>query len=169
MGSGVKFITPLACPNAPPMPPHMSQASRKVLEVLVPATHALPDTQPGPIALFGHSRGSGTALDYVLTTGAASLLALNSSGYPPELAGRVSQLKAPILILHGVADSPSEGGSDMTNVQMARHFEAAVRRAGKPIEAHYYEAGHNGIFLKPGQADDEVRRIAAFVKRYAQR
>lgn len=167
-GSGVKFIKPLGCPNAPPMPAHMSDASRKALEVLVPATRNLPDTAPGPIALFGHSRGAGTALDYALVTGDARAVVLNSGGYPPDLADRISQLKAPVLILHGVADGPSEGGSEMTQVQMARNFEAAVRRAGKPLEAHYYEANHNGLFTTPAQYADTVRRISAFVKRYAQ-
>jgi predicted esterase len=147
----------------------MSAGSRRPLEVLVPAVQGLPDVRPAPLALFGHSRGAGTVLDYALTTGHAGVLVLNSGGYPPELAGRVSQLEAPILILHGVADSPSEGGSQMTHIQMARNFEAAVRNAGKPVEAHYYEAGHNGFFQKPEQAADSVQRIGAFVKRYAQR
>jgi len=168
-GSGVKFIKPLGCPDAPPMPAHMSEGSRKVLAVLVPAIRSLAGTRPGAIALFGHSRGAGTVLDYALTTGDASALVLSSSGYPPELAGRITELKAPILILHGVADSPSEGGSEMTNIQMARNFEAAVRRAGKPIEAHYYEAGHNGLFANRAQAEDTVRRISGFLKHCDQR
>lgn len=40
------------------------------------------------------------------------------------LAGR-RKSKVPILILHGAADSPADGGSIVTNVQMARDFEAA--------------------------------------------
>jgi dienelactone hydrolase len=168
-GRGVKFIHPLGCPNAPPLPAHMSSASREPLEVLVRAVRSLPDTRPGPIALFGHSRGAGTALDYAIVTGNASALVLNSGAYPPELADRLSQLEAPVLILHGIADSPSEGGSQMTNIQMARNFEAAVRRAGKPIEAHYYEANHNGLFANPTQTEDSIRRISAFVKRDASR
>jgi dienelactone hydrolase len=167
-GSGVEFIKPIDCPNGPPIPPHMSEASRKVLEALVPATRSLPGVRPGPIALFGHSRGGGTALDYALVTGDASAVVLNSSGYPPALADRVLQLQAPVLILHGVADGPSEGGSEMTRVQMARDFEAAVRRVGKPVESHYYEANHNGLFTSPAQYDDTVRRVSAFVKRNAQ-
>src|SRR5262245_56885398 len=70
-GSGVKFITPLDCPKAPAMPAHMSEGSRKPLAVLVPAVQGLPDTRPGEIVLFGHSRGAGTVLDYALTTGHA--------------------------------------------------------------------------------------------------
>ena len=71
-----------------------------------------------------------------------------------------------ILILHGVADSPDEGGSAMTNVQMARDFEAAMRRAGKTVEAFYYEgSGHNGLFASPTQYRDEVERMTTFLRR----
>ena len=43
-------------------------------------------------------------------------------------------------------------------------FEAALRKAGKTVEAVYYEnAGHNGIFTDPKQFEDSVRRIAAFI------
>ena len=56
----------------------------------------------------------------------------------------------------------------MTNIQMARHFEAAMRRAGKPVEAQYYEAGHNGMFANRAQAEDTVRRIIGFLKHYDQ-
>jgi dienelactone hydrolase len=168
-GAGVKFITPLGCPDAPPRPEASSDAARKTIEALVQASTALVHTEPQPIALFGHSRGAGAALNYALTTGNASAVVLDSCGYPSELAGRVAMLKVPVLMLHGVADSPAQGGSAMTAVQMARNFEAALRRAGKPVEAHYYEANHNGIFEHPAQAEDSVRRMAAFVKRHAQR
>jgi dienelactone hydrolase len=168
-GGGVKFIKPLACPGAPSMPGSMSEAGRKIIDVLVPATRALANTDPGKIALFGHSRGAGAVLDYVLTTGNASAAVLNSSAYPPAVLTRVPDLKVPVLILHGEKDGPEEGGSEMTMVQKARVFEAAVRRAGKPIDAHYYDANHNGLFTTPAQAEDSVRRISEFVKRYAPR
>jgi dipeptidyl aminopeptidase/acylaminoacyl peptidase len=55
----------------------------------------------------------------------------------------------------------------VTAVERARDFEAALRRAGKPVEAKYYEGGeHNGIFTDPVQHDDEVRRMAAFLRRH---
>ena len=66
-------------------------------------------------------------------------------------------------MLHGTADGPADGGSALTNVQMARDFEAALRRAGKPVEAMYYEGGgHNGIFTSATQHDDEVKRMVSF-------
>ena len=47
---------------------------------------------------------------------------------------------------------------------MARDFEAALRAAGKPVEAVYYEEGrHNGIFTSSTQYRDEVLRMLAFL------
>ena len=57
-------------------------------------------------------------------------------------------------MLHGTADSPADGGVAVTNIQMARDFEAKLRAAGKPVEAVYYEGGrHNDIF-----ASQEIMR-----------
>jgi dipeptidyl aminopeptidase/acylaminoacyl peptidase len=79
----------------------------------------------------------------------------------------VSQAKAPILILHGTADSPEDGGAPATNVQMARDFEAKLREAGKSVEAFYYEGGrHNDIFKNETQHSDEMQRITTFFRRY---
>ena len=71
----------------------------------------------------------------------------------------------PLLLLHGTADSPADGGSELTDVQRARTFEAAARGAGMPVEAVYYEGGgHNGLFASPTQYEDEVRRMAEFLR-----
>ena len=64
-------------------------------------------------------------------------------------------------MLHGAGDTSADGGSPFQTPQKARSFEAALRKAGKTVEAVYYEnAGHNGIFTDPKQFDDSVRRIA---------
>jgi hypothetical protein len=60
------------------------------------------------------------------------------------------------LDIHVAAERPSI-------VEMARNFEAAMRRSGKPVTAVYYDgSGHNGMFINPRQFDDEVHRTAAF-------
>jgi dipeptidyl aminopeptidase/acylaminoacyl peptidase len=90
-------------------------------------------------------------------------VALNSSGYPRQLTDRSAEVKTPILILHGTADHPDDGGSAATNVQMARDFEMALRGAGKRVEAVYYEGGrHNSIFSSSNQRHDEVQHMLAF-------
>ena len=57
-------------------------------------------------------------------------------------------------------------GSELTDVQRARDFETTARRAGKSVEAVYYEGGrHNDLFASPTQHEDEVRRMADFLAR----
>jgi alpha-beta hydrolase superfamily lysophospholipase len=86
---------------------------------------------------------------------------------PPGTEALAAQwLKAPILILHGTADSPTDGGVAVTNIQMARDYEAKLRSAGKPVDAVYYEGGrHNDIFVSPTQYRDEVQQMLIFLRR----
>jgi dipeptidyl aminopeptidase/acylaminoacyl peptidase len=163
VGAGTRFINPIDCPDAPPMPMASDPSARQSVDALVQAVRTLPDVRTNRIGLFGHSRGGGAALNYSLGADNVQALALNSTGYPSDLAGRAAELKAPILILHGTADNPADGGSPMTDVQMARNFEAALRRVGARVEATYYPEGrHNGLFADPKQYDDELQKMRAF-------
>src|SRR5262245_14765590 len=165
-GEGTRFITPIPCADAPPLTPAASDSARRTVDVLLQAVRHLPDARPDRAALFGHSRGGGAALNYALTGGAASALVLDSTGYPGELLQQMPRLQAPVLILHGLRDSPADGGSALTDPKMARSFEAALRNAGKTVEAKFYSAGtHNGIFASRAQRMDELRRIKAFLRR----
>jgi dipeptidyl aminopeptidase/acylaminoacyl peptidase len=92
---------------------------------------------------------------------------MNSAGYPAS--SDLSQLNGPILILHGTADSPADGGSAFTNVRAARAFEAMLRKAHKPVEAHYYRGGsHNGLFAHAEQRKDTIKRIVGFIRKHFQ-
>jgi dienelactone hydrolase len=165
-GVGMRFITPIPCAGAPAMTAPSSPAAHGRVDALVQAVRTLPGVRRDRVALMGHSRGAGAALYYQIAGGSASALVLNSAGYPDETVGKASALKVPILLFHGVADNPEDGGSEFTRVEAARRFEAALKRAGKPVEAKYYDgASHNGIFSDATQFDDEVRRIAAFLTR----
>jgi dienelactone hydrolase len=167
-GPGARFVTPIRCPQAPPMSSASSPGAQETVDALVRAAGALPGARPDRVGLFGHSRGAGAALNFVLRAGTVQAAVLDSAGYPGELADLASQVKAPVLLLHGTADGPADGGSAMTSVERARDFEAALRRAGKPVEAWYYEgAGHNGIFTSPTQYEDEVRRMVSFFRQRA--
>ena len=165
VGPGLRFVTPIACPDAPSMPNASDPAALQSVDVLVRAVRTLPSVRANRVGLFGHSRGAGAALNYALSgANQVQAVVLNSGGYPNEIAGRAREVKAPVLILHGAADGAADGGSAVTDVQMARRFEAALRRAGRPVEAMYYDgAGHNGIFSNASQYDDEVKRIIAFL------
>ena len=163
-GSGSRFITPIACPDGPPMSPPASPESLQALIALVQAVRTLPGIHSDRVGLFGHSRGVAPILSYIVSAGDVRVAIFNSGGYP---AGLSTEVKAPILILHGTADSPADGGVAVTNIQMARDFEAKLRAAGKPVEAVYYEAGrHNDIFVSATQYRDEVQKMVTFLRRH---
>lgn len=166
-GAGARFITPISCPEAPPMPNASSPEAMQTVGALVQAARTLLGARPDRIGLFGHSRGGAAALHYILQVGHVQAAVLDSSGYPSQLADLSSQVKAPILMLHGTADSPTDGGGMATNIQMARDFEVALQAAGKLVEAVYYEGGrHNDIFTSSTQYRDEVQRMLAFLLRH---
>jgi carboxymethylenebutenolidase len=165
-GPGARFVTPIDCAGAPPMPNASSPEAMAIVGALVEAAGALPGADPRRIGLFGHSRGGGAVLNYVLGPGRVQAAALHSSGYGPGVAERIAALDAPLLILHGTADGPADGGSTFTDVQRARDFEAALRRAGKDVETMYTDGGgHNSFFTSATQRRAETRRMIEFFRR----
>jgi carboxymethylenebutenolidase len=165
-GGGARFITPIPCTGVPAISAAASSSAQKTVKALVTEVRALPDARGNSIALFGHSLGGGTALNYAFGTGDIAAAVLDSAGYTDDQIRRVAQLNVPILILHGTGDTSADGGSAFQTVEKARSFEAALRAAGKPVDVVYYEnAGHNGMFTDPKQFDDSVRRAAAFIAR----
>jgi dienelactone hydrolase len=166
-GPGARFVTPIPCPGGMPRPEAASAEAQRTIDALLRAVRTLPGVRSDRVALFGHSRGAGATLNYVLRNNTVQAAVLCSSGYPRELAASAAKIQTPILILHGVADGPADGGSAMTNVKMARAFETTLHRLHKPVEAKYYETGgHNGLFVSTTQFDDEVRQMSAFLKRH---
>ena len=165
-GAGSSVVTaPIPCPQAPALPMASSPDAEQIVRALVEAARSLPGVRADRVGLFGHSRGAGAALHYAMREKSVQAVVLDSSGYPDGLDA--TRVNAPVLILHGTADGPSNAGGPVTAVERARDFEAALRRAGKPVEAKYYEGGgHNGIFVDAVQHDDEVRRMAAFLRRH---
>lgn len=167
-GAGMSSITPIPCPaGTPGLTPNLSPESMQTLRAIMRAVRGLPDVRPGQVSLFGHSRGAGLALNYLIETGDADAVILNSSGYPENFAASAGRIASPVLMLHGEADDAADGGSPMTAVDMARSFEVAMRQAGKSLEAHYYPSGrHTGIFTDPAQRKDEMERIVAFLRKH---
>lgn len=168
-GAGQRFVTPIICDGAPRFTDASGldrfRVSRLTIDTLVKTLSASPDVRFGRLALFGHSRGGGAALDYALSNPAViSGLVLNSTGYPDEVILRASALQVPVLIMHGDADDARDGGSAMTAPARARRFEDALKRAGAVVESKYYPGGHNSLFTDSTQYRDVVRRIADFVR-----
>jgi carboxymethylenebutenolidase len=174
-GNGSRFVTPpIPCPEAPPMPAMTNAESVRtaveVVDTLVEATRGLPGVRADRLGLIGHSRGGGAAMNYVLQVGRVQSVIVHSGGYGTQPADHAAQFNVPVLILHGTADSPANGGNAVTNVRMAREFEAALRREGKPVEAIYYEGGgHDSVFDNRTQYDDELTKMVAFLRRYLSR
>jgi dienelactone hydrolase len=175
-GAGTKYVSPpIACPDAPAVSEPGGPLAVQTVDALVRAVPSLPDARVDRIGLFGHSRGSGATLAFIMsgmaTTGASNAnvraAVLENGGYPPDWVDRASQVKTPVLLLHGVLPAPEDGGSPVNNVETARSFEAALKRAGRPVEAKYYEqGGHNGFFTNSSQRDDEVRTMLDFYVRH---
>ena len=167
-GDGAKVVTPpIPCPEIPPLKRDAYPEAVQYIDALVQAARALPGARPDRLALVGHSRGGGEALQYVLSGGRVQAVVLHSTGQGYRPAARAAEFNVPILILHGTADGPADGGSVNTQVARAREFEAALRRNQKPVEAHYYEGGgHNTFFTNPRQYDDELKRMIEFLRRH---
>jgi dienelactone hydrolase len=166
-GAGTRFITPIGWPKAPPRPDPLSDEAIQTVSALVHAVRSLPDARPDAVGLFGHSRGGGAALNYMLRSGDVQAGVLSSSRYPGQLADLATGMKVPVLILHGTADRQADGGTEFTKVEMARSFERALRAAGKTVEAVYYEGGrHNDIFDSSERYQDELLRSLAFLRQH---
>jgi carboxymethylenebutenolidase len=166
-GEGRRFITPIIWPEAPPAPDPLSDEAMQTVSALVGSARNLPDAMPASVGLFGHSRGGGAALNYMLRTGDVQAGVLSSSRYPRPLAELASRMTVPVLMLHGTADHPADGGTEFTDVQMARSFEQALCAAGKPVEAIYYENGrHNDVFENSARYRDELERMSAFYQQH---
>lgn len=165
VGEGRRAVKSIDCPaGTPPMPLADSDQAFATIDSVVGAVRAMPETRDNQIALFGHSRGGGAVRNYILRGGRVQAAIMNSAGYPAS--ADLSRVTASVLILHGTADARADGGSEYTNIRMARQFEASSRAAGKSVEAHYYKGGtHDGLFVNRGQREDEVRRILQFMRR----
>ncbi|MGQ0713405.1 MAG: dienelactone hydrolase family protein [Gemmatimonadaceae bacterium] len=164
-GAGTRFVTPIACPDAPPRSSSTSPAAQQAVSALVAAARALPGARADRVALVGHSRGGGAALHYALIAGHVQALVLNSTGYPPDVVARAPQLAVPVLLFHGTRDAPEDGGSSVTAVERAQTFESALRVAGKRVEVFYFDSGHNALFTNPTQRSATVQRIGDFLAR----
>lgn len=167
-GSGADAVTlPIPCPEIPPLKRDGYPEAVQYIDALVKAARALPGARPDRLGIAGHSRGGGETLQYLLAIGNVQAAVLHSTGHGYRPVTRVAEFTVPMLILHGTADGPADGGGVNTQVALARDFEAALRRNQKPVEAHYYDGGgHNTFFTNPKQRDDELKTMIAFLRRH---
>ena len=76
-GSGTRFITPIACPDAPPLSPPASPESLQALTALIQAVRTLPSADPGRFCLFGLSRDAAQFMIYIVSAGDVRAAILN--------------------------------------------------------------------------------------------
>ena len=163
-GAGRSFITPIDCPDAPAMPAHSSPESLASVGALVTTARNLPGVRGDQLALFGHSRGGGAALHYLIEQGNVRAAVLNSTGYPQEVVDRAASVSAPLLLLHGREDSPAHGGSAATAFENAQRFERRLIEEKRPVETRYFDGNHNDFFSNPDQYKETVELVAAFLR-----
>ena len=119
----------------------------RFVEALVEATRALPGVRADRLALVGHSRGGGATFQYLLAGGNVQAAIVHSAGYGLRPEVRAAEFNVPILIMHGTADGPADGGGVNTQIAKARDFEMALRRNQKSVETNHYEGGGHSTFF----------------------
>jgi dienelactone hydrolase len=166
-GPGTRDVTPpIECPTLPMVDPRSPQAVARVAAIMR-AVREIPGARPDRIALFGHARGAAAATWYAMQASEVRALILDAGVYLPEHTAHAAELKAAVLMLHGEEDSPANGGGPPSSAEKAHDFEAALRLAGKSVDAKYYKTGgHNNLFTDPAQHRDEVRRILGFLRQH---
>ena len=167
-GEGQKFITSIDFNDAPPLVDageDRFRIARLTIDSLVGKVSTLPYLKKNQLALFGHSRGGGASLNYVLThPKKVQVIILNSTGYPPNVIKGAAEVNIPVLMIHGTENNPDEGGSPLSNIEMARQFETALRTAKKDVEVKYYEgSGHNALFSNTAQFDETIKVVSTFL------
>ena len=167
-GNGSHVVTPpIPCPEIRPMKRDGYPEAVRYIDAVVKAARALPGARADRLGLVGHSRGGGETLQYLLAGGDVQAAVLHAAGHGYRPVTRAAEFNVPMLLLHGTADGPADGGGVNTQVALAREFEAELRRNQKPIEAHYYEGGgHSTFFTNATQRDDELKKMIAFLRRH---
>jgi carboxymethylenebutenolidase len=155
----------IPCPTGPPFAGATTESAAPV-RALVAAGRRLAGVRADRIGLFGHSRGATAAL-LAASTGESlqAVVAVSPSG--PRAGGGTdtnpadvaSGLAAPVLLLHGTADTT-------VPVQATRAYEQALRALGKEVEARYYDGGGHELPFAPATAADVLSRASAFFTRH---
>jgi dienelactone hydrolase len=168
-------ITPIRCPGGPEF--------AGATESAWPAVRALSQTVrqyagSGPLGLFGHARGAEVALQLasspdpsgygvqavVASSGVYTAVPRSPNYDSPTPLSVVESLSAPVLILHGQADT-------QVRFSNAALYYQRLQSLNKPAQCVVYPRfGHDAILhTAPGDAQhrvftDGVRRSAAFFK-----
>ena len=167
-GAGSSAVsTPIPCPQVQPLQPGEYPDAVRLVDGLVRAARLLPGARGDRLALVGHSRGGGAIQQYLMAAGHVQAAVFHSSGFALSPWNRAAEFNVPILIMHGTADGPADGGGPNTRVELAREFEAALRAIKKPVESAYCDGcGHSTFFTDSSQRHEEVKRMVQFLREH---
>ena len=158
------FPPPVVSCSLPPFGSLGLQATRTAV-VLVDAARG-PGVRANDLGLVGFSAG-GTIATLVASSGVevravvaiAGDLRQRLSGADPRPIDRVSQLTAPVLLLHGKKDVTVDAEESIV-------YEQAARAAGKTVEIFLYDNAGHDLMFDPATGEDVYRRSVAFLSRY---
>jgi dienelactone hydrolase len=154
------------CSEATPQARWVADPAANSGKELIAMARTLPDGRADRIGLFGLSRGGHAAL-WAASTGAnvqavvvdAPAHAPNIDPAPAKPLGVLVGLTAPVLMMHGTADS-------VIPVEQSREYERAARAVGKPVTTVYFDGvGHMTTVVPESQAEARDRAIT-FLKKY---
>jgi dienelactone hydrolase len=152
----------IPCPDAPVYAGIVDDAVPE-FDAVVEAAHEVfgPNRE---LAVLGPSRGAAIAA-LRASAGRPEPVVLISGRYESmdpvvgagtDVVARAAGFRAPVLVLHGVADG-------VIPVAEAQHLEAALRATGADVAARYYEgAGHN-LDGEPVARDDMENLVVEFL------
>jgi len=154
----------IACPDGPLFKGVADGAVPDLDALVAGVRHAL--GRPSEVALLGFSRGAGIAAlraaagrpEPVVAVAGMFEGASNLGAFPGEVdvVGRAAGIRSPILVLHATGD-------DVVPVAQARDFEAALRGAGRDVEANYYDIATHGVEHVPWVRADIIDRTTRFL------
>lgn len=151
-------------------PPRRGATSgpNRYADAIVKTARMLPGADGQRLGLFGLSMGAMASL-LLASTGAGVQVVVadspeytgNKRTYPTGAVDVVKDLEAPLLMLHGTADTTAP-------IQEARDYEAALKELNKPYEAKFYEGAPHVVTRTSNAATyADARRLAlAFLKKH---
>lgn len=148
------------CSEATPQAEWVADPASNSGKELIAMAGTLPGVRADRIGLFGLSRGGHAAL-WAASTGAnVQAVVVDAPAHSPNIKPApakpldvLSKLTAPVLMMHGSADS-------VIPVEQSREYERAARALGKSLVVAYFEnIGHMTSVVPESQAEARRRAI----------
>lgn len=137
------------CSEATPQSKWIDDPAENSGKELIAFARSLPDAAKDRIGVYGMSRGGHAALWATSTGVKVNAIVADAPAHSPQIPVRppkplvvLDGLSAPLLMMHGTKDS-------VIPVEQSYEYEAAVRKAGKPIVVRYFEGVDHMVSVQP--------------------